>query len=217
MREVKIAVHYVRGIEHQFALPIDDIAAVFRSAGVLMTLDPAPPLSTDPNMKTEGYKPVVKSLQDEPMGLGHLYVGIRPPVFFPKAAGQLLDLSRRRAAALFTSSSYIHKNGHRGLLQTAVHELGHILNLAHPSTIALRPSAMSSLSARDVNIEKAWEVEKTDAEKRRKQGRNDQFSMPTRALDCLPFSYSDRLRLHTYVESDLLPGGGPYNGDVAHD
>lgn len=222
MHIVSIAVHYLDAdVRARFPLPKDDIEAVFRSAGVLLSLTESSLVGIDPYLSSSGYTRQVRLLGNERMGNGHLFVTELTPPLFPFAAGELVDLSRRRAAAIFTSCDYLKREGYKGLLQTCVHEIGHMLNLTHPPgrPRPMRPSAMSSWSDRSVNIQNAWEAERDDAARRnreRKEGHDVPFSIPTRSIDCLPFSFDERRRLNGEAESTILPGGSPYRGE-AHD
>lgn len=220
MRSVSIAYHYIHGRGRSaFPLPVDEIALVFHSAGIAMVLSEATELPLDPNIIGDSYATIVARLHGEPMGRGHLYIGGMPPLDVEDAAGELLDLAWRRAAVVYTESRYIDRNRHSGLLQTAVHELGHMLNLDHPERFTVRPTAMSSYPDRKGDFDAVWNDEAEEARRIGRQGGAHYFIEPSRRIACLPFAHGERRRLQATLETRILPGGSPYEftGHHLHD
>lgn len=207
MREVNLLYHYaVDTLKHEWPLPVDDIIAFFRTARVTLQLCEAEGLNVDPNgFMGDGYENVVASLPNEPAGTAHLYVGFQPPSGAQAMAGQLLDLEKRRAAVVYANSTYVCLHRSNGLLQSAVHEIGHMLNLGHPPP-GTNATAMHQATYRTGQFDDSWTRAKNDAA----VAAAAYFIAPDRVIQCYPFSLSDRIRLNTVSDYIILPGGQKY-------
>lgn len=207
MREVNLLYHYVVDtLKREWPLPVEDIIAFFRTARVSLQLREAEYLDVDPNgFMGAGYDDVVASLPNEPVGTAHLYVGYEPPSGAQAMAGQLLDLEKRRAAVVYANSSYVCLHRSNGLLQTAVHEIGHMLNLGHPPA-GTNATAMHQATYRTGQFDESWTRAKSEAV----GAASPYFIAPDRTIQCYPFSLSDRIRLNTVSDYIILPGGQKY-------
>jgi hypothetical protein len=207
MREVNLLYHYaVDTLKRDWPLPVEDIMAFFRTARVSLQMREAEGLDVDPNGPVgDGYEEVVASLPNEPAGTAHLYVGFEPPAGARAMAGQLLDLEKRRAAVVYANSSYVCLHRLNGLLQTAVHEIGHMLNLGHP-TPDTNATAMHQATYRTGRFDDSWTRARTDAARAAAAF----FIAPDRIIQCYPFSLSDRIRVNTLSDDIILPGGQKY-------
>jgi len=139
MRSVTIKIHYLEERRQAFQVPTEELKALYRTSNVDLAFVVGEGIDVDPNLSAafENYDDLVARYRSEDQGSAHLIVGGFPPSAHREVAGQLLDLDTRGVAVVYTRNDYILMNPSVHLLQTAAHEIGHLLNLPHPQNPAM--------------------------------------------------------------------------------
>ena len=214
MRAVRLKVHWVASVKGTMALLEDDLHATFFASGIDLDIAAGEDVATDPNVDLRrNYERVVSDFARDDPQCGHLVLAGQPPDLRLDVAGQLIDEARRGLVAAFLGSSYISGEGEIALLHTCVHEIGHMLNLAHMDVRNDYVSAMNSASSRGGGVSAAWMAAQTEMER---SGEDPYLVVPSKPCKAYPFSYSARKLLNTQSDDWLMPWGGrfarPYDG-----
>jgi hypothetical protein len=136
-------------------VPTQELVDFFSAFGIsLQTREIKDSIDSNPVDKVD-YKLAVDSILHQtaqppkPGDPAHLIVGSRW-IDNPNVNGMLLDTNRRGFAAVFTQSADLIGDGNDKslLLQTMVHEIGHMLNLIHSDAAPEIPTAMCQAGVR---------------------------------------------------------------------
>ena len=206
MRDITLKVHYVEDTRVEFLLPSMQLQALFRTAGINLTLIEGSAIDVDPAVSSlTSYPDVVDHFRQIDRTAGHLIVGAQPTEQRKEVAGELLDVDLRGVAAVYTSSDYIQRDHRANYLQTCAHEIGHMLNLAHEDSVPQYDSAMNQVGGRFDETEKCWEAAKNEAAHIKASGQPIFFLPPVQPLPCYPFAYKARALLNTLSDDRLRP------------
>ena len=69
---------------------------------------------------------------------------------------------------------------------------------------------MSQITDRTGDIAQIWAVEGIEAAKLQTSGKQSYFLAPQRTIASFPFRVSERMRLNTLSDMQVLPGGSAY-------
>jgi len=217
MRSVTIRIHYLEERREAFAVPVDQLKALYRTASVDLLFVGGDKIDVDPNLagafRFQKYEALVSRYRSEDQGSAHLIIGGLPPADHWEVAGQLVDLETRGVAVVYTRNDYILMNPRVHLLQTAAHEIGHLLNLPHPPTPMIDPydSTMHQIGNRVENVELCWEKVKKEAREEELRGKRSYFNSPAMALDCFPLGLSSRAALTNQLDITFRPWMSRFN------
>lgn len=213
MRTVSIKVHYVTAAKQAFAFPADDVRLLYRTAGIDLRIDAGNDIAVDPTVSgLLNYPKLVDRLRNSDKAAGHMIVGLDPMTRDPTVAGQLLDLTTRGVAAVYTRSNYLLGDSGSGFLQTCIHEIGHMLNLSHDDGARDFDSAMNQVGGRLKEPSVCWAGADTEASIIAASGQPTYFQPPGKQLRCYPLAYKARARLNVIGDGQLLPWGGKFEG-----
>jgi hypothetical protein len=213
MRPVSIKIHHVRATKQAFPFPAQDVQLLYRTAGIDLRIDAGDDIAVDPTLSgLLNYPALVRRYRDTDRAVGHLVVGQQPMTREPFVAGQLLDLTTRGVAAVYTRSNYLLSDTGPGFLQTCIHEIGHMLNLSHEDGAHDYDSAMNQIGARLMEPSLCWKGADTEASIVAASGQAAYFEPPARPLRCYPLAFKARSRLNTLSDGTLLPWGGVFEG-----
>ena len=141
--------------------------------------------------------------------MGGLYEGSQPN---PKSiSGDMIDEASRGVAAIFTRSRRLQTYDRDTLVQTIVHEIGHLFNLGHEKTgypTAMHPPSLRTGTAYDA-WKKMWREDEIG-------GGNRFHAGPPPEFICYPLSYLARARLRGLMDDEFRPWGGEFDPPV-HD
>ncbi len=209
MRSVSIKIHYVDGTFPEFAVPVDEVRALYRTALIDLTFVEGKAIPQDPRMGSalQNYDDWVRQFGSTDGTVGHLIIGGFPPFAHPEIAGQLLDPDWRGVAAVYTGNELIQSSPRLCFLQTCAHEIGHMLNLPHPDNGSLRSydSTMNQLEERLQDVASCWEKASAEALEQSASGKPDYFSPPSEPLSCYPLSLGERVALNTRSDNRFNP------------
>lgn len=215
MRTVTIKIHYLEERRKAFPLPVDQIQALYRTANVDLAFVEGEVIDVDPYVGAafETYKDLVKRFRSEDQSSAHLIIGGWPPSDHREVAGQLLDLDTRGVAVVYTRNDYILSNPRVHLLQTAAHEIGHLLNLPHPTAFEIDrfDSTMNQIGNRVEGTGLCWEKAEKEARDRETTGKRSYFTLPSMALDCFPLGLSSRAALTDQSDISFRPWMSRFN------
>ena len=216
MRRVQIFIHHVEFPSTSLSLDLDAIRRLYRTAGIDLELNEDLDIDFDPGVdRTFPYPKYVTRYGQSARDRGHLIIGRICPNLGSKIAGQLWDLDWRGVSAVYTESSYVADAGNRGLLQSAVHEIGHMLNLGHPASAAAFVSTMHQAETRrSGDVSAAWTSAEVEAAQEHAAGRPSYFTSPTQPNDCFPLSLDARRELTDMLPSQLLPWAGKFEHEI---
>jgi hypothetical protein len=216
MRSVSIKIHYVDGTYPEFAVPVDELRALYRTALVDLIIVPGGAIPQDPRMESAllNYDDWVRQFGLSGGTVGHLIIGGIPPFDHPEIAGQLLAPERRGVAVVYTENEQIRSPPEVCFLQTCAHEIGHLLNLPHPDDagLALYDSTMNQLEERLGDVGGCWEAASLEASEQKSCGKPDYFLPPSDPLGCYPFSLGERTALNTNSDNRFYPWGSNFDG-----
>lgn len=203
MRAVRLKVHWVASVKGAMRLLEDELHATFFASGIDLDISAGEDLATDPNLDPRRrYERVVSDFARDDAQCGHLVLAGQPPNLQLDVAGQLIDEAHRGVVAAFLGSSYISSEGEIGLLHTCVHEVGHMLNLAHEDVSSDYVSAMNSAASRGGSVAAAWLAAQREAER---PGQEPYLVVPRKPCKAYPFSYEARKRLNIRSDGCLMP------------
>lgn len=209
MRSVTIQLHYVQERRQAFQVPCDQLTALYRTAGVDLAIIDGDEIRVDPNLAAAlfNYKELIRRYRTQGKAAAHLIIGGFPPSDHREVAGQLLDTDTRGVAVVYTRNEYILMNPRTHLLQTAAHEIGHLLNLPHPpAPVHLSfDSTMNQIGNRVANVAQCWDKARAEAKREEAAGRRSYFTPPSVPLDCFPLDMSSRAKLMTQLENSFRP------------
>lgn len=222
MRVINIRLHEVNGL----GAPQLDVSAInesFGATGFQINFLTGSTLPSDPAKKPKfSYLQLLTQFKAEDPQNGHLVIGGIHPSWNLAIAGELVDLANRGLSVVYSRSTYVLGHGAVGLLQTTVHEIGHILNLSHIDVDSKYRSAMNQADDRTQPTASAWAAANADAQAQQAAGKDPLWTMPAQVPACHPFSFAARTWLHNLTDDRLLPWGNkferPYDGneDVWH-
>ena len=215
MRSVTIRVHYVQERRQAFPVPVDQLRALYRTASVDLTFVEGEMIDVDPQLSAafENYDDLVKRYRSEDQGSAHLIIGGFPPSAHREVAGQLLDLDTRGVAVVYTRNDYILMDPFVHLLQTTAHEIGHLLNLPHPSTPAVNrfDSTMNQIGNRVEGVGLCWEKAAKEAMDAESKGQPSYFTAPAMTLNCFPLGLNSRAALTKQQDVSFRPWMSRFN------
>lgn len=215
MRSVTIKIHYLEERHQAFPVPVDQLKALYRTASVDLAFVEGGEIDVDPNLNAafETYEDLVKRYRSEDQSSAHLIIGGFPPTAHREVAGQLLDLETRGVAVVHTRNDYILMNPAVHLLQTAAHEIGHLLNLPHPPNPVIDrfDSTMNQIGNRVDGVATCWEKAEKEAHDEELQGKRSYFTSPAMTLDCFPLGLSSRAALTNQSDISFRPWMSRFN------
>lgn len=215
MRSVTIKIHYVQERRQAFSVPTDQLTALYRTASVDLAFVDGEDIVVDPNSVNAfvTYDDLVRRYGSTDTNSAHLIIGGLPPSDHREVAGQLLDLQTRGVAAAYTRHEYILASPRVHLLQTAAHEIGHLLNLEHPPQPEINrfDSTMNQIGNRVAGVAGCWERAALEAKVEELQGKPSYFMGPSRTLDCFPLGLSSRKALSDLTENSFRPWMSRFN------
>jgi hypothetical protein len=213
MRKIKISLHTYEGIRSDLTWSPDDVSTVFAAAGLDLEFEQGERFADDP-FDDYTVEDLIARLAEKGKDAGHLVIGGTYPLFDSSVSGQLLDLSHRGVCAVYTRSDYIASRGQAAMLQSCVHEIGHMLNLSHNHNapnlgvgVHAYQSAMDQLSHRTLDLAEVAAAWKTAADEAAGMNAHSYFYPQPRPMVCLPLALSARVRLNTLTDDNLLPWG----------
>lgn len=205
LRKVEIMVHTVKEPPTNLSFDTDAIHRLFWTAGIDLTFSNGLELEVDPMGTAISYQVLLDYFKNNNTQAGHLVIGRAYPDFRPDVAGQLHDPDRRGLAAVYTSSDYIAQYAALGLIQTAAHEIGHMLNLAHKHVARGFISTMDSAGSRTSEVAVAWQEAALESERVRSNNEEPYYWPLDETNPCYPFAYNARRELNTLADDQLLP------------
>jgi hypothetical protein len=185
---------------------VDDLIRLFRSAQIRLEISDGGALAP-----RDVFRPakLIERWQKNNASIGHLVItGV--PMSGPERVGELVDLGSRGVAMVYFNTFRADKE--RNLLQTAAHEIGHMLNLTHENPPRAYTSAMAQAAHRNTDIEAAWKCAAAEAYA---QVDDPCYDPPDIFPDCFPFSLKARCRLRDLDAEELLPWGSKFFDDYA--
>ncbi|HKX80222.1 MAG TPA: hypothetical protein VJM34_17045 [Novosphingobium sp.] len=222
MKVINIRLHEVTGVNAP-QLNVHDLNETFGATGFQINFLPGSTLPSDPAEEPNfSYLKLIGPFKNEDATNGHLVIGGMHPSWNLAIAGELVDLDNRGVSVVYAGSNYVKDHGAVGLLQTTVHEIGHILNLSHIDVDSKYKSAMNQADDRTQTAASAWTAADIDAKAQQASGKETFWTNPQQAPACHPFCFTARSWLHSLSDDRLLPWGTkferPYNGneDVWH-
>lgn len=215
MRRVKVCVHHVDFPATSLSLDVDAIRRLYWTAGIDLELAEAADIPFDPaDDPTFPYPSYVMHFGQSASDRGHLIIGRRCPRIGSTIAGELWDLDWRGVSAVYTESTYIAREGARGLLQSAAHEIGHMLNLGHDHASTF-VSAMKQAEARRAgDVSASWAQAESEANHALASGQPTYYFPLTQPNDCYPLSLDERRELNGMPDSRVLPWGGKFEHEI---
>ena len=222
MRVINIRLHEVAGVNAP-PLNVHDLNETFGATGFQINFLPGSTMPSDPGEEPNfSYLQLIAPFKSEDPHNGHFVIGGIHPSWNLAVAGELADLDTRGISVVYSRSSYVREHGAVGLLQTTVHELGHMLNLSHMDVDSRYKSAMNQANDRLQTPASSWTAADTDAQSLQAGGKDPLWTNPAQSPSCHPFCFTARSWLHSLSDARLLPWGTkferPYDGneDVWH-
>lgn len=198
---IKIIVHYAMEPDTP-QLPTGDIVELYKTCGVTLDFEEAVERVNDPKTR-EGYEELAAELAPPPLpqpgAPAHLIIGRE---WYDEGAGSisgLLVTRNRGVAAVLTGSNEIGYTAGAAMVQSAAHEIGHMLNLVHAHAIESYTTTMRSGYERYGTVDDAWRQHETKYNEARPG-----------SIDVYPLSGESRLQLTDPESLLVLPWGDPF-------
>ena len=215
MRRVNIFVHHVKDPATGLQLDVAALHRLYLTAGVELTFDEALDIEFDPgDDPTFPYPWYVGYYGKHAADCGHLIVGRRCPRIGTAIAGELWDLDWRGVCAVYTESTYIRGEGDRGLLQSAAHEIGHMLNLGHKHSSTFMTTMNQAEQRLGADVAAAWAAAEADAANQITNGLPAYYFAPTEEIDCYPLAFDARTRLNENFDTQVIPWQGRFEHEL---
>ncbi|NBQ68666.1 MAG: hypothetical protein EBU46_07490 [Nitrosomonadaceae bacterium] len=213
MRNVSVKYHVVSNATQLHNLPLAEIKALYTSSGINLQITEGEAIPADPKFSAlRDYDGWVRRFRETDTYSGHLIIGLGDRYSRNGIAGELLDMDQRGVAVVYMHSTYILQNGEDGVLQTAVHELGHMMHLSHMDRSATFHSAMDQAKDRTGSTILAWEAAEDEARaKEEASGKHAYLQRPPIQPPCFPLAYPARMILNENSDQYILPWGGQYD------
>jgi hypothetical protein len=208
LRLVTIIVHNVQQPPTSLILDLEAIRRLYWTANIDVSFALGGSYANDPMFASNDYAAIVKRYSTTSNSFGHLIIGREPPAGRRDVAGQLWDPDQRGVAAVYTESDYVLREKNAGLVQTAAHEIGHMLNLSHKDITSLFPSTMNSADARTTDIAAAWQLATTEADTIHPEAYYHRLDEPHA---CYPLAFQARSALNIARDAQLLPWKGKFD------